>query len=64
MLLASLATDVMVRGDRFAAGEAIPYGGEVLRFEEVTLELWERDPEDDSFHRGARRLLASLEEGP
>lgn len=63
VLLALLATNVMVRGDRFAAGEAIPYGGEVLRFEEVTLEVWERDPADDSFHRGAPRLLASLQEG-
>ncbi len=62
-LLLSLVTDVIVRGYRFAAGEEIPYGGEVLRLEEATLEVWERDPESGSFHRGAPRLLASLQEG-
>jgi hypothetical protein len=63
-LLVSLAADVVVRGARFVAGEEIPYGGEVLRLAPRTMELWERDPLSGSFHRGAPRLLATLQEGP
>ena len=62
-LLLSLAVDVLVRGHHFAAGEEISYGGETLRLEESTLEVWERDPESGSFHRGAPRLLTTLQEG-
>ena len=61
-LLVSLAADVIVRGHRFSAGTEISYGGEVLRLEEATLELWERDPEGGGFHRGAPRLIATLQE--
>jgi hypothetical protein len=63
-LLLSLAADVIVRGHRFVAGEQIPYGGDLLRLETSTLELWERDPASGDFHRGASRLLTTLQEGP
>jgi hypothetical protein len=60
-LLRLLVVLVIAGRHHFAAREVIPLEGEILRLEEVTLELWERDPETDSFHRGAPRLLAALQ---
>jgi hypothetical protein len=62
-LLRLLATLVVTGRHHFTAGEVIPLEGEILRLEAATLELWERDPETDRFHRGAPRLLATLRHG-
>jgi hypothetical protein len=62
-LLRLLVVLVITGRYHFSAGEVIPLEGEILRLEEATLELWERDPETDRFHRGAPRLLASLQRG-
>ena len=59
-VLLSLATDVVFRNQRFAAGEGLRFDGEVLHLAPATLELWELDPVSGKLIRGAPRLLRAL----